>query len=111
MVDLLETAAAYNTRLSVAPDAGPKEEVIDPFEVTGVDFDDLVANWVPLTLLVNSLNRSLGQGDAFPFALSEGALRKLRYVHDVITEVRLTGRLRAPAAQVVSGPAAAIETA
>jgi len=92
MVDLLETAAAYNTRLTVdAGETEDTEEVIDPFEAGGVDFDDLVQQWVPLTLLVNSLNRSLGQGDAYPFALSSGALRKLRYVHDVINEVRTTG--------------------
>jgi hypothetical protein len=90
MVDLLETAAAFNTRVAVDPDPqdDTDEAVIDPFVPEGADFDDLVAQWVPLTLLVNSLNRSLGQGDAYPFALSEGALRKLRYVHDVISEVR-----------------------
>jgi len=37
-----------------------------------------------VTLMLNSLNRSLGQNDAYPFALSNGALRKLRFVHDVI---------------------------
>jgi hypothetical protein len=107
MVDLLETAAAYNTRLSV-PSATEQDvdEVTDPFEPGGVDFDDLVAQWVPLTLLVNSLNRSLGQGDAYPFALSPGALRKLRYVHDVVNEVRLSGRLQAPASQSAIAAAA-----
>lgn len=69
MVDLLETAAAYDTRLAVASQG---------------DFDALVEQWVPVTLLLNSLNRSLGQEDAYPFALSPGALQKLRYVHDVI---------------------------
>jgi hypothetical protein len=95
MVDLLETAASYNTRVSLDSGADQVEvdEVVDPFDVAGIDFDDLVLQWVPLTLLVNSLNRSLGQGDAYPFALSSGALRKLRFVHDVITEVRLTGRV------------------
>jgi len=43
---------------------------------------------VPITLLVNSLNRSLGQEDAYPFALTNGALRKLRFVHDVIQSNR-----------------------
>ena len=46
----------------------------------------------PLTLLVNSLNRSLGQEDAYPFALSSGALEKLRYVHDVIGEAGEAGQ-------------------
>jgi hypothetical protein len=43
-----------------------------------------VEQWVPLTLLLNSLNRSLGQDDAYPFALTSGALEKLRFVHDAI---------------------------
>ena len=40
--------------------------------------------WIPLTLLLNSLNRSLGQDDAYPFALASRALDKLRFVHNVI---------------------------
>jgi hypothetical protein len=87
MVDLLETAASYNTRLSIGEDMDV-EEVVNPLETGRPDFDTLVEQWVPLTLLVNSLNRSLGQEDAYPFALSGGALEKLRYVHDVISETR-----------------------
>ena len=87
MVDLLETAASYNTRLTVpGGEEQDLEEVVNPLEGGYPDFNLLVEQWVPLTLLVNSLNRSLGQGDAYPFALSVGALQKLRYVHDVIRE-------------------------
>ena len=92
MVDLLETAASYNTRVEV-PGAGG-DEVDDPFETAEPNFDKLVEHWVPVTLLVNSLNRSLGQGDAYPFALSVPALEKLRFVHDVIHAPR--GRAAAP---------------
>jgi hypothetical protein len=62
------------------------EEVIDPFARGAADFDSMVSDWVPLTLLVNSLNRSLGQEDAYPFALSPAAIEKLRFVHEVIRE-------------------------
>jgi hypothetical protein len=86
MVDLLETAASYHTSLVIpgtrAKTLGPE----DPFEQKESDFDTWIQQWVPVTLLLNSLNRSLGQDDAYPFALSEGALHKLRYVHDVIRE-------------------------
>ena len=34
--------------------------------------------------MLNSLNRSLGQHDAYPFALSSGAMVKLRFVHDLV---------------------------
>jgi hypothetical protein len=85
MVDLLETAASYNTRFAMAPHEHV-EEVIDPFARGAADFDSMVSDWVPLTLLVNSLNRSLGQEDAYPFALSPAAIEKLRFVHEVIRE-------------------------
>lgn len=83
MVDLLETAAAYSTRLQV-PGAGEEDCVSDPFAAWPTDFDQLAREWVPVTLLLNSLNRSLGQDDAYPFALYEGAMHKLRFVHDLI---------------------------
>lgn len=88
MVDLLETAASYNTRMTIPGQEQELEEVVNPLETGQPDFDALVEQWVPVTLLVNSLNRSLGQEDAYPFALSPAALEKLRYVHDVISETR-----------------------
>lgn len=85
MVDLLETAAAYRTTVEI-PGSMPSESdrVSNPFDSAVTDFDHLVQQWVPVTLMLNSLNRSLGQDDAYPFALSQGALHKLRFVHDVI---------------------------
>jgi hypothetical protein len=92
MVDLMETAASYSTRLVVpGGDADEAEEVANPFEGRIRDFDQLVDQWIPLTLLLNSLNRSLGQDDAYPFALTAGALQKLRFVHDVIHSPRDSG--------------------
>lgn len=85
MLDLLETAASHAAR--VVPSGGSEDqakEVTDPFDVGPGGFDGLVEQWVPLTLLVNSLNRSLGQEDAYPFALSHTALSKLRFVHETI---------------------------
>ena len=87
MVDLLETAAAYHTKVAVPGDAAlPPSGVSNPFEAAETDFEQLVRQWVPVTLMLNSLNRSLGQDDAYPFALSAGALHKLRFVHDVIQD-------------------------
>ncbi len=54
--------------------------------------------WIPLTLLLNSLNRSLGQDDAYPFALTSAALDKLRFVHDAIRAPQPgSGQAAAPA--------------
>ena len=83
MVDVLETAASYQTRMTMA-EGSPSVSMGDPFVQPAPSFEDMVAQWVPVTLLLNSLNRSLGQQDAYPFALSAGALEKLRYVHEIV---------------------------
>jgi hypothetical protein len=79
MTDTLETARAY--ALVVRPVGTPAvlTRRLDPHQ-----FEDLVAGWVPLTMALNSLNRSMGLPDLYPFVLSETALAKLRFVHEVI---------------------------
>ena len=41
-----------------------------------------------MTLALNSLNRSMGMKDAYPFVLSPKVLEKLRFVHDLIQSRR-----------------------
>jgi hypothetical protein len=79
MTDTLETARAYG--LVVRPQGAPAVRTprLDPR-----DFEDLLAGWLPLTMALNSLNRSMGSSDLYPFVLSEAAIAKLRFVHEVI---------------------------
>jgi hypothetical protein len=49
-------------------------------------FEDLVERWVPLTLALNDINRSMGHGDFYPFVIPEVAVAKLAFVHRVIRE-------------------------
>jgi hypothetical protein len=51
-------------------------------------FDSLILSWLPLTVALNSLDRSMGHPDSYPFVLSDPALEKLRFVHGVIADVR-----------------------
>ena len=102
MVDLLETAASYRTRIVVPGGEQPQTaRPVDPFANSSTSFDDWIGQWVPVTLLLNSLNRSLGHEDAYPFALGEQALVKLRFVHELIAEVRQTAP--APGQDLVTG--------
>ena len=65
----------------------------------------MVQHLVPLTLLLNSLTRSLGQPDAYPFALAGEVLAKLRFVHDVVREAaRRPAPVAAPAPQPAPAP-------
>lgn len=69
MVDTLETAKDYGLHQG---------------SIRFGNFDETLTKWSELTLLLNSLNRSMGLEDAYPFVLSELALKKLRFVHDSI---------------------------
>lgn len=85
MVDLLETAASYQAQVTIPSAQGPQHTAaINPLGEPAPDFDAMLLCWTPFTLLLNSLTRSLGQQDAYPFALPPAALAKLRFVHDLV---------------------------
>ncbi|HET8850012.1 MAG TPA: putative zinc-binding peptidase [Marinobacter sp.] len=85
IVDTLETAWRFGLRVNARHDI-PLEATptagFDPYEST--DFDALVARWLPLTLALNSLNRSMGHDHAYPFVLAEPVVEKLRLVHSIV---------------------------
>jgi hypothetical protein len=90
IVDTVETAAGFGMILRPKhPDA--KAMTADPSKVekSGSDFDSILTHWLPLTYALNSLNRGMGLPDLYPFVLSERAIRKLRFVHEVILEAKL----------------------
>ena len=54
----------------------------------------LIEAWLPLTFAVNSINRSMGLNDLYPFVLSPPAIAKLALVHERIRDH--AGRRNAP---------------
>jgi hypothetical protein len=83
MVDLLNTARSWQLEIGGFADQKIAEE-IPPAARLSEEFAQMVHEWVPLTLLANSFSRSLGHDDAYPFALSYLALRKMQFVHEVV---------------------------
>jgi hypothetical protein len=85
IVDTLEMAAAFG--IKVRPEVSD-----DPDLEARIDFDPhrvhhistLIDAWLPLAYAVNSLNRSMGQPDLYPFVLAPRAIEKLGYVHDLV---------------------------
>jgi len=85
LTDTLETAAACG--VSIKPrrrDEPALSRVPAAAGSPDAAFDRLMASWFPLTYVLNNLNRGLGVPDAYPFVLSQPAIEKLRFVHDVI---------------------------
>lgn len=90
LLDTLETAYWYG--VGIAPKAGSDPTLttmadFDPYE--DVPFDELQRAWFPVVYLGNSLNRSMGQPDLYPFVLSPRVLEKLRFVHGVARQANL----------------------
>lgn len=83
MVDSLETAYAFGLRSRPrrGPDTTAHTADFDPYDEP--DFERILNAWVPLTFAVNSLNRSMGQPDLYPFVFGPGATEKLRFAHAV----------------------------
>jgi len=84
MVDTLETARSFGLALRPKPEGGARRPESQTRRLDFDDFDDLMGAWVPLTVAMNSLNRSMGLPDLYPFVLSTPAVAKLRFVHEVI---------------------------
>jgi hypothetical protein len=85
MVDTLETASTYGLR--VHPDADRSNILdaridFDPYETS--DVQKIVEAWVPLTFAMNSLNRSMGLQDPYPFVLSPIVITKLGFIHQLV---------------------------
>ena len=51
-------------------------------------FDELLEQWLPLTYAMNSINRSSGYSDFYPFVLSRPAINKLRFVQKIVRNAR-----------------------
>ena len=82
MTDTLETASdcglTLRPRRSTQPAGRPRFSLR---EANKVPFEQIIADWLAVTHVLNNLSRGLGQRDAYPFVLSEPAIEKLRFVH------------------------------
>jgi hypothetical protein len=89
IVSTLETALSYDMTIGPMIDGKPVlTHRNDPY--LHMPFDDIIEAWMPLTYAVNSLNRSMGLADFYPFVLTAGVRAKLRFIHDVVREVQQT---------------------
>ena len=83
MIDTLDTAHACGVSLKPRrPDEPELTISAPPLKIRS--FDEIVDDWFALTYVLNSLNRSVGMPDSYPFTLSPEVLDKLRFVHQVV---------------------------
>lgn len=85
MIDTLETAHACGLSLRPSKAREPKMLLAAPPLKTD-SFEQILTDWIALTYVLNSLNRSVGMPDAYPFKLSTPLQEKLRFVHLVVLD-------------------------
>jgi len=88
MVDGLETAAAWGLHLDHATPAGPPLQAMALSANAGSIEPSLVEQWLPISQFTNSMNRSLGLHDSYPFVVPAPVVTKLEFVHRVIGAVQ-----------------------
>jgi len=88
LCDTLETA--FNYGLTIQPRDADAElhgsVAFDPYE--NPDFDAIVEGCLPVIYATNSLNRSMGQPDLYPFVLVPKVIEKLSFIHRLLWRQR-----------------------
>lgn len=90
IIDTLETAHSFGLSLDPAPEDVSPDMVVeittDPHRQK--NFNRIIRQWIPLTIAMNSLNRSMGLPDSYPFIINTAVTEKLRFIHQVCYEKR-----------------------
>jgi hypothetical protein len=86
MVDTLETAAAFGLR--VRPKVSPDLATVIDFDPHSATMERIIDAWLPLAFASNSINRSMGLPDLYPFVLTPPVIVKLTYIHERIRASR-----------------------
>jgi len=89
IMDMVETAGSFGVTLDPKHPSA-KSMTAFPRNAFGIngDFQAVLKNWFPLTYALNSLNRGMGLPDVYPFVLSDRAIEKLQFVHEVVQATR-----------------------
>lgn len=85
MIDTLETA--HFAGLAVSPKLPQSPAAVFDFHPRGTGMDRIVEAWLALAFAVNSINRSMGLHDLYPFVLGPLAVAKLTFVQQLILAV------------------------
>lgn len=82
IIDTLATIDGFGMRMTKWPGFEVQPEVtFDPYRADAVQ---LVAEWLPFAFAQNSINRSMGQPDLYPFHLSAKVIEKLGFIKELL---------------------------
>ncbi len=82
ILDALDTASQFGMAVERPDHQKVDFELFDPYQATSIEV--LIQHWLPMTYALNSINRSMGLHDFYPFVLTPKVIHKLGVVHDII---------------------------
>jgi hypothetical protein len=85
IVDTLEMAGSFGVGVhpKLSREPGLQADIdFDPHKQQ--EFAIIIDAWLPLAFAVNSLNRSMGQNDLYPFVLCPKVVEKLGFIHELV---------------------------
>ena len=89
IIDTLEMASSFGVGIHPKLTRDPALQTDVDFDPhTQENFETIIEAWLPLAFAVNSLNRSMGQNDLYPFVLSPGVVEKLGFIHGLMRQQR-----------------------
>jgi len=95
IVDTLEMAQALDIKLAPAVDHDGEFAVsygLDPYRAA--DINALIDVWLPVSTALNSLSRTMGRDELYPFILSPPVIEKLGFVHRLVHDFVRAGDAR-----------------
>jgi len=98
IMDTLETAYYFGLHITPVPakSAGMQASVNkDPY--TEEQFASIINQWLPVTYAMNSLNRSMGIADIYPFVITPVVMQKLSFIHNTCYAEQQKSKLVTPA--------------
>jgi hypothetical protein len=82
MIDTLETASAFGLRVRPKVSMGADLAAVIDFDPHIAPMEKIIDAWLPLTFAANSINRSMGLPDLYPFVLAPPVIVKLSFIHE-----------------------------
>ena len=89
LIDTMETA--YYFGLDIEPELNDAQHMyakatFDPYGI--LDFKQILDYSIPLFFAMNSINRSMGIADLYPFVISDAVVTKLTCIHEMVQSYR-----------------------
>lgn len=95
LIDTVDTALSFGLEandVELDIESYTKADLYDPDDATAKPFVTLLNSWLELIGVLNEMSRSMGQPDFYPFVMPHAAVRKLHFIHMVVTQAGRTER-------------------